>query len=102
MRKKTFTLLLAFMAIFALSAKNYTVSSPDGKLTMTFDVSDKVTYTVRAGDATLVAPSAIALVLEDGTINRVWQVRAVATKARSSLRPSIVRTNFKAHITASR
>lgn len=82
MRKKTFTLLLAFMAIFALSAKNYTVSSPDGKLTMTFDVSDKVTYTVRAGDATLVAPSAIALVLEDGTV--LGEKPRVASSRRGS------------------
>ena len=69
MRQRTFTLLFALLAFFTLSAaKNYKVSSPDGKLTMTIDVSDKVTYSVAAGEQVLVAPSAIALVLEDGTV----------------------------------
>jgi alpha-glucosidase len=35
---------------------------------MTIDVGDKVTYSVAAGEQVLVAPSAIALVLEDGTV----------------------------------
>ena len=56
------------MSICALSAKVYTVSSPDGNLTMTIDVCDKVIYSVKAGDVTIVAPSTIALELEDGTI----------------------------------
>ena len=69
MRQRTFTLLFALLAFFTLSAaKNYKVSSPDGKLTMTIDVCDKVTYSVAAGEQVLVAPSTIALVLEDGTV----------------------------------
>ena len=69
MKQRTFTLLFALLAFFTMSAaKSYKVSSPDGKLTMTIDVSDKVTYSVTAGEQLLVAPSAIALVLEDGTV----------------------------------
>ena len=69
MKQRTFTLLFALLAFFTLSAaKSYKVSSPDGKLTMTIDVSDKVTYSVTAGEQLLVAPSAIALVLEDGAV----------------------------------
>ncbi len=69
MKQRIFTLLFALLAFFTLSAaKSYKVSSPDGKLTMTIDVSDKVTYSVTAGEQLLVAPSAIALVLEDGTV----------------------------------
>ena len=71
MKKKTFSLMLMLISLFALSAQSanndYKVSSPDGKLTMTISVGDKVTYTVTAGEQLLVAPSAIALVLEDGT-----------------------------------
>ena len=52
----------------ALSAKDYTVVSPDGNLTMTIKVDEKVTYTVKAGDVTLVAPSCIALELEGGLV----------------------------------
>ena len=58
-------------SIFALSTQSanngYKVTSPDGKLTMTITVGDKVTYTVTDGEQTLIVPSAIALVLEDGT-----------------------------------
>ena len=68
MKKTLFSLLLFSLSILMLSAKSYTVTSPDGRLTLTIDVGDKVTYTVKAGDATLVAPSAIALELEDGTL----------------------------------
>ena len=50
------------------AAKDYKVTSPDGKLTMTIAVGDKVTYSVAADGQTLVAPSAIALVFEDGTV----------------------------------
>ena len=56
------------LAVLTLAAKDYTISSPDGKLTMTIAVNEGVTYTVKAGDVTLVAPSAIALELEDGTV----------------------------------
>ena len=71
MKKRTLSLLLLLTSLFALSAQSanndYKVTSPDGKLTMTISVGDNVTYTVTDGEQTLVAPSAIALVLEDGT-----------------------------------
>ena len=72
MKHKTVSLMLMLLAIFGFSssgkaANDYKVSSPDGKLTMTINVGDKVTYTVTAEGQTLVTPSAIALVLEDGT-----------------------------------
>ena len=71
MKKRTLSLLLLLTSLFALSAQSanndYKVTSPDGKLTMTISVGDNVTYTVTDGEQTLIAPSAIALVLEDGT-----------------------------------
>ena len=66
MRHLVCTFFLCLSAI--LSAKDYTVVSPDGNLTMTFGVGEKVTYTVKAGDVTLVAPSCIALELEGGLV----------------------------------
>ena len=60
--------MLFALSIFALQAKIYTVTSPDGNLTMSINVDEKVTYTVKAGDATIVAPSTIALELQDGTL----------------------------------
>ena len=68
MKKTLFFLLLFALSICAVSAKSYTVTSPDGNLTMTIEVGDKVTYSVKAGDAIIVAPSTIALELEDGTL----------------------------------
>ena len=71
MKKRTLSLLLLLTSLFALSAQSanndYKVTSPDGKLTMTISVGDNVTYTVTDGEQTLIAPSAIALVLEDGS-----------------------------------
>ena len=66
MRHLVCTFFLCLSAI--LSAKDYTVVSPDGNLTMTFGVGEKVTYTVKVGDVTLVAPSCIALELEGGLV----------------------------------
>lgn len=68
MKKTLFFLLLFALSICAVSAKSYTVTSPDGNLTMTIEVGDKVTYSVKAGDAIIVAPSIIALELEDGAL----------------------------------
>jgi hypothetical protein len=68
MKKRVLSSFLMLLAALTLAAKDYTISSPDGKLTMTIAVNDEVTYTVKAGNATLVAPSAIALELEDGTV----------------------------------
>ena len=47
MKKRTLSLLLLLTSFFALSAQSanndYKVTSPDGKLTMTITVGDKVT-----------------------------------------------------------
>ena len=50
MKNKTVSLMLMLLAIFAFSssgkaANDYKVSSPDGKLTMTINVGDKVEIT---------------------------------------------------------
>ncbi len=66
--KRTLSLFFVLMGCLTLFAKSYKVTSPDGNLTMIIDVNEKVTYTVKAGDVTLVAPSAIALELENGTL----------------------------------
>ena len=48
-------MLTSLFALSAQSANNdYKVTSPDGKLTMTITVGDKVTYTVTDGEQTLI------------------------------------------------
>ncbi|MBQ8889227.1 MAG: glycoside hydrolase family 97 protein [Bacteroidaceae bacterium] len=68
MGRKALLLGLLLLNVLLLSARDYTVISPNGNLRMVIGVNEKVTYTVEAGDKTLVAPSTIALELEDGTM----------------------------------
>ena len=105
MKKTLLSILLFALSIFALSAKSYTVTSPDGHLTLTIDVSDKVTYTVKAGDAMLVAPSAIALELEDGTLlGNNPKVASVSRDSRSEtiVAPLYRQSSFKSEYNAIR
>ena len=50
MKQRTFSLLFALFVFMTLSAaKDYKVTSPDGKLTMTIAVGDKVVVDKRVG-----------------------------------------------------
>ncbi len=69
--KRTLTLGVATMALVALlaapvSAKEYTLQSPSKRLTLTVDVGAQTTYRLAVDGVEVVAPSAIALRLEDG------------------------------------
>ena len=66
--KKIFLFLFLMLNLSALVAKEYIVVSPDGNLKIKIDVDNNVTYTVAAGGLTLIAPSVIALELEDGRV----------------------------------
>ena len=71
------TLLLSLCAIsaFAAKAKPQTLKSPDGRIAVTFD---NFKYSVSADGYQVLAPSAISMTLEDGT---VWGGNAQLVKA---------------------
>ena len=53
--------------VLTLTAKNYTVTSPNGKLTAHIEVGTVVKYSLEAASQQLVSPSAIALNTSEGT-----------------------------------
>ena len=81
--KRILTLILAFAAMFAAGAKPYVVSSPDGRLKVTVDAGDKLTYSLERNGAVLLQPSEIGLSLADGT---VW---GPGSKFRKATRRSV-------------
>ncbi len=70
MKKLKILPLLLFTVIFAVNAapKNYSVSSPDGKITVKIDVSDKIYYSLFMGEKQIIAPSPVSMSLVDGTV----------------------------------
>lgn len=68
--KKLLSLLCAMCVLFSASAadKVYTVTSPDGHLSATVTAGSSLSYTVALDGKQLLAPSAIALHLTDGSV----------------------------------
>ncbi|WP_321285718.1 glycoside hydrolase family 97 protein [uncultured Sunxiuqinia sp.] len=79
---KKLSLLITLMAlVFSLSAKEYSVESPSGKIQVKVNVDKTVTYSVLQNGITIVAPSQISMELYDGT---VWGVNAKVRKAKTT------------------
>ena len=55
-------------ATLSVQAKDYTLSSPDGHLTVTVAAGNTLTYSLSRDSRTLISPSAISLTLADGTV----------------------------------
>ena len=67
--KKTLFLLSALLVCGTMFAqKQYTLQSPDGKITVTIEAGDQLTYSVMHGNTCVLAPSAIGMTLGDGTM----------------------------------
>ncbi|HKI88260.1 MAG TPA: glycoside hydrolase family 97 catalytic domain-containing protein, partial [Draconibacterium sp.] len=67
MKKYLISIPFVFL-IFNLSAKEYTVSSPSGKLTVKVSVNENITYQVSLNGTEITAPSEISMTLDDGTV----------------------------------
>ena len=67
--KKTIFFLSAFMllTVSALAQKQYTLQSPDGKITVTVGIGEQITYAVTHENTCVLTPSAIAMTLADGS-----------------------------------
>lgn len=68
MKRKYTTLLFLCGCLSLLSAKSYTLNSPDGKTTITVNTTPQLTYTIEQDGEKLLNPSPLALYLTDGTI----------------------------------
>lgn len=68
--KKTLILVTAvlFAAGAAAAPKNYTLSSPDGRLNVKISADDGVSYSLYKDGACLISPSSVSMTLEDGTV----------------------------------
>ncbi len=61
--------MMAAAALSAnLSAKDYTLSSPNGALTAKISVEQEIQWSLEIGGEQLIAPSAISMTLSDGTV----------------------------------
>ena len=64
--KKTLFLLLFPLITLGINAKQYKLVSPNGKLTVTVNNDKNLTYSLSLNGQQLIAPSQIALTLDQG------------------------------------
>lgn len=65
--KKLLLSALLLVSVSAFAQKQYTLQSPDGKITVTVEVGEQLTYSVTHGNTCVLAPSVIGMKLADGT-----------------------------------
>ncbi|MBO4624051.1 MAG: glycoside hydrolase family 97 protein [Bacteroidales bacterium] len=76
---KRFLTVLALAAVCGLAAaKDYTVTSPDGHLSVKIDAGKALTYSIERDGLLLIKPSVLQLTLENGTL---WGPSAQIKKA---------------------
>ena len=71
MLNKSLTILVLALIIFAhypLSAKEYTLSSPDKTIEVKISVEKEISYSLWVESRQITAPSALSLILSDGTV----------------------------------
>ena len=66
--KRFLTLVALVCAAFSAQAKGYTVTSPDGHLSVTVQDGKTLSYSLTRDDVLLITPSPISLTLQDGTV----------------------------------
>ena len=84
-------ILLLMLFVSGVSAKDYAVSSPSGKVAVKVTVNEQVSYAVLLNGKEIVAPSPISMEISDGT---VWGTNAKVKKAKTTsvsqeLRPAV-------------
>ncbi len=84
-------ILLLMLFVSGVSAKDYAVSSPSGKVAVKVTVNEQVSYAVLLNGKEIVAPSPISMEISDGT---VWGTQAKVKKAKTTsvsqeLRPAV-------------
>ena len=92
--KRILTFVLALVAAGSLAlAKDYTVTSPDGHLTVKVDAGKTLTYSIVRDGVVLIEPSCLQIALADG---KVWGPDARIRKAvRRTVDTSVEAPLFK-------
>ena len=91
--KRILITLAALLAAISINAKDYKVSSPDGRIEVVVSSGEAVSWSVTKDGAQLIAPSRIALTLADGT---VYGKNAKFRKVQKSrVRQTLAAQNFK-------
>ena len=65
--KKLLLSALLMLSVSAFAQKQYILQSPNGKITVTVEVGEQLTYSVTHGNTCVLAPSVIGMKLADGT-----------------------------------
>lgn len=73
-----FVLIFTCAMSYSFAQRQYTVTSPDGKIRAEVSVGQSITYTVTHGSDVLIAPSALSMELDNGV---VWGVDPKLQKA---------------------
>jgi alpha-glucosidase len=60
--------LLSTITLSAMSSRTFKIKSINGNITLTVNIGSKITWSLQEGSYVLIAPSAIALELEDGEV----------------------------------
>uniref|UniRef100_UPI0032173090 glycoside hydrolase family 97 protein n=1 Tax=uncultured Draconibacterium sp. TaxID=1573823 RepID=UPI0032173090 len=98
MKLKDFFLVAAACCLTSIScfAKENRLKSPDGKLEVTIDVQDKVSYSIQLNGDVILAPSAIAMSLSEGVeLGKSAQIRNVETSSVSTIIEPVVKRKFE-------
>ena len=84
-----FALMLSSTCLFA--QKQYTLQSPDANITVTIDADEELTYSVMHGSTQILAPSAIAMSLDNGKVLGE-NPKVISTKTNSI--NEVIKANF--------
>ena len=86
----TLAAILPFLSVAAFAApKTYTLSSPDGRVKAEINASGKVSYSVTFDGKTILAPSEIAMNLDNGTVFGEGKPKGVKTGKISETIPAV-------------
>jgi len=78
--KKLATIMLLISLSLAISAKEYTVESPSGKISVKIQVDETVKYSVLLNGTEIISPSVISMKIDDGS---TWGNEAKIRKAKT-------------------
>lgn len=93
--QKALLILLAPLLVITLQAKEYSVSSPSGKIEVKVSVNEKVSYSVWLDGTKIVSPSFISMTLDDGAIlGGNSKVRKVKTGSVSEIIIPVVQRKY--------
>ena len=90
MKKSAVVLCAVFFAAAVLSAGNYNLASPDGRLKVSVSVGETVSYTLDSEGYSLLSPSVISLSTDRGCWGRNMKVRRVERSSVNSTFPCVM------------